>query len=268
LASTTVSGLIVSTTTTTTAINTGISPTNAAAAGTSGYIQFDGLIVTSVSSSSSPNPTTQIFAQNPAYPTVIDDGASTSAPSSTALISCEQFATDSATTGTPMICPTPSLVATLSTATTSNAYYNPYAVQLDASTQLLLSDRTTAVLGNITSGDTINVYGYYNADGTINAEIVRDLSKPIGAGATGVSSTLGATALGTTDDTSTLQAELNQLTALVAQLSTEVATQTASVTLATTTPLTTGTECPMIPAGSTVGCVGIPSSTATDTIYM
>ena len=53
-----------------------------------------------------------------------------------------------------------------------------YRIEVDASTELYLRDRTPATLSNFAAGDQINVFGYYNADGSIQAYLVRDLSKP------------------------------------------------------------------------------------------
>jgi hypothetical protein len=56
--------------------------------------------------------------------------------------------------------------------------YQPYRIEVDSSTHLLLRDRTAAGLGDFASGDQINVFGYYNSDGSIQAYLIRDLSKP------------------------------------------------------------------------------------------
>jgi hypothetical protein len=53
-----------------------------------------------------------------------------------------------------------------------------YRIEVDASTELYLRDRTPATLSDFAAGDQINLYGYYNADGSIQAYLVRDLSKP------------------------------------------------------------------------------------------
>ncbi len=53
-----------------------------------------------------------------------------------------------------------------------------YRIEVDASTELYLRDRTPTTLSDFAAGDQINVFGYYNTDGSIQAYLVRDLSKP------------------------------------------------------------------------------------------
>ena len=57
--------------------------------------------------------------------------------------------------------------------------YQPYRIEVDATTELSLRDRTSAGLSDFAAGDQINVFGYYNTDGSIQAYLVRDLSKPM-----------------------------------------------------------------------------------------
>lgn len=54
-----------------------------------------------------------------------------------------------------------------------------YRIEVDSNTEFMLRDRTAAQLSDFSAGDQINVYGYYNTDGSIQAFIVRDLSKPV-----------------------------------------------------------------------------------------
>ena len=53
-----------------------------------------------------------------------------------------------------------------------------YQIAVSSDTRLLLRNRTIATLGDFSSGDQINVFGYYANDGSIRALIVRNLSKP------------------------------------------------------------------------------------------
>jgi hypothetical protein len=56
--------------------------------------------------------------------------------------------------------------------------FAPYRIEVDASTRLLLRDRTAGTPADFSAGDMINVFGFYNSDGSIQAYLVRDLSKP------------------------------------------------------------------------------------------
>jgi hypothetical protein len=238
-----------STATSSTTFSTG-STTSLTEAG-SGYLQLDDLVVTAVASSSMP---TQIYAANPVYPTMpmtptmmATSTSDVMAPTA-ASITCESFVTDSATIGTYVGCPTPAIAPTLMTtnasstgnaSSSSSTYYSPYTLQIDSTTQLLLSGRAPAVLANFAPGDIINVYGYYNSsDGIMAAEIVRDLSKPASMTVPSVSevTTVEGTTSGVTSSsaTATLQADLSQLETLVTQLQAQVtgtATSSASVTM-------------------------------------
>ncbi|HVM77035.1 MAG TPA: DUF5666 domain-containing protein, partial [Candidatus Paceibacterota bacterium] len=55
----------------------------------------------------------------------------------------------------------------------------PYRIEVSAQTELMLRDRSVASLSDFSNGDQINVFGYYNTDGSIQAYIVRDISKPV-----------------------------------------------------------------------------------------
>lgn len=53
-----------------------------------------------------------------------------------------------------------------------------YRIEIDASTRLRLRDGSSATLADFAAGDHINTYGIYSSDGSIQALIVRDISKP------------------------------------------------------------------------------------------
>lgn len=163
----------------------------------SGFVQFNNLTVESVSAS---NPPAEILASNPNIYTVMGTTNGTAIPSTPSVmaapsVSCLKFDTQSSASGRAISCPTPpsSTTTTLQFATgtatggTSASpmiyppypfRYQPYRIEIDASTQLILRDRTVATLASFSSGDQINVFGYYNTDGSIQAYLVRDLSKP------------------------------------------------------------------------------------------
>jgi hypothetical protein len=221
----------------------------------SGYIQLNGLTVATVSSASVPS---QILAVNPNYSTQV--GTNTWS-TTTATVSCQSFTSDSDAIGMTATCPVPPSITSTTTdmtaSTTATAsssantlWYSPYTIELTTATKLLLANRTSAVLSNFTPGDTINVYGYYNGNGTINAEIIRDLSKPA-----------SITAM---TNTTTIQAEIAQLETLVTQLEQEL-NGTSSSTASTTSSTA---MCPMMTATSTLGTCGTSSSTASGTIMM
>jgi hypothetical protein len=126
------------------------------------------------------------------------------------MATCKQFATDISPTGSPIACPT--LPTALLTITTNQA------------TQTLLNNRSATTLASIAPGDPINVYGYYDGNGTINAEIIRDTSRTT----SGMTPTIN---MGTTTNTTAdLQAEINQLEVLVNQLEAELAISTSTGT--------------------------------------
>jgi trimeric autotransporter adhesin len=252
----------VTTTTGSSTTTTTVVPVITSTAGAIGeYIQIDGLVVASIPATGTAEPV-QIMAANPAYDTVTASGAVMSA--STAAVDCTQFATDSSPTGIAVTCPTPPATTMMANTTSSSSpngnYYSPYMINVNAATQLEMSDRTSATLADITPGDTINVYGYYDGNGIIDVEILRDMSKPVGG---------AMTSTGTTS-TAALQAELNQLEALVAQLESELTMSTSTtVDVGASSSLGTSLYCPMIPAGasSSVTCPppGAPTTTASGT---
>ncbi len=137
---------------------------------TPGFVQFNTLTVQSVAATVS-NTTGVITAT----------GAST----------CLRFNSESDAQGESIACPmqaqtapgTPTAVANGSTSSTNYmpvppVYQNTVTIEVSPSTQLILRDRTQASLSDFSQGDQINVFGYYNADGSIQAYLVRDISKP------------------------------------------------------------------------------------------
>jgi hypothetical protein len=144
-----------------------LTPTPASATPSAGYIQFNDLAVTSISagtSSASGSTSGAVIIATPL-----------SQPGT-----CLSFTGPTDTVGTSVSCPIPP-TGTVSTSSPTGTY----SIDLTGSTQLLLSNRATAILGNITSGDVINVYGYYDGAGNVQAQIVRDLSKPAAPGVIG-----------------------------------------------------------------------------------
>jgi hypothetical protein len=84
-------------------------------------------------------------------------------------IMCYHFENQGSLTSNAIACPVPP----------PTPRGNSYRIEIDAATQLMLRDRTTATLGSFAVGDDINVYGYYNTDGSIQAYLIRDTSKPL-----------------------------------------------------------------------------------------
>lgn len=167
-----------------------------------GFIQFNNLTVQSVSGT---NPPAEILATNDAIMPMM--GAATppgaagisnpSASASAGTGTCYKFDSENSRSGTAVACPSrPPIAASSTTSGTVSGNagnapapmmypypypirYQPYRIEIGPSTQLYLRDRTTATLGDFAPGDQINVFGYYNTDGTIQAYLVRDLSKPV-----------------------------------------------------------------------------------------
>jgi len=165
----------------------------------SGFIQFNNLTVESISATSPP---AEIVASNPVvYPMMgatsvsgVMPKASAAAPS----VTCIRFNSESSLTGSNISCPATSLANDASTSAkvpeagmnsagsavivsppSMPIRYQPYRIEVDNSTRLMLRDRTVASLADFSSGDQINVFGFYNGDGSIQAYIVRDMSKPV-----------------------------------------------------------------------------------------
>ncbi len=155
-----------------------------------GFIQFNNLTVESVSGT---NPPAEIIASNPdIFPMM--GATSAGAPTKTAVttptasVSCYKFETQDSAAGQVISCPTPQSISGAAGNTPSPTMYpqpsypvnsEPYRIEVGASTTLMLRDRTVATLSNFSSGDQINIFGYYNSDGSIQAYLIRDLSKPI-----------------------------------------------------------------------------------------
>jgi Domain of unknown function (DUF5666) len=166
----------------------------------SGFVQFDNLVVQSVSSESVPAEiVATISAPIPAMDSYSGTGGSAMAaptaqsvpaePSAVSSMSCYQFSTEASNNGTPITCPTPPSTATTSSASAATPsaaampaiiypYQVSYSIEIGSSTELMLRDRTPATLNDFAAGDTINVFGYYNPDGSIQAYLVRDTSEP------------------------------------------------------------------------------------------
>lgn len=106
-------------------------------------------------------------------------------------VRCLGFFGRNPTSGTLIPCPTPPPIPIMPQPVTSGttggavpAQPSPlisgtYRIEVSAATHLMLSDRAAAALADFAVSDQINVYGIYNDDGTIDALIVRDLSKPV-----------------------------------------------------------------------------------------
>ena len=149
-----------------------------------GFIQFNNLTVQSVSAS---NPPAEIVANAPGIvPMMSTYGASAAGGQGT----CYKFDSQDAARGSAIACPqTESVNAPASAPSEPSGSsgqgtmmypirYQPYRIEVSATTNLYLRDRTAANLSDFTAGDQINVFGYYNADGSIQAYLIRDLSKP------------------------------------------------------------------------------------------
>ncbi len=160
----------------------------------SGFLQFNNLTVESVSGTNLP---AEILASNPnIYPMMGASDANTgtvappAAPSAASGVTCYKFNDQDAERGQTITCPAPKVAPSATTPVTQPASgntvsptmypirYQSYRIAVDASTRLLLRDRTIATLSDFSAGDKINVFGYYNNDGSIQAYLVRDLSKP------------------------------------------------------------------------------------------
>jgi hypothetical protein len=147
-----------------------------------GFLQFNNLTVTGLTPASTPGSLGQIYANaaTTLVPLPVSAGASSGGASMTVGVSnpCFQFQSAAGTQSTAIRCPVPP-VYNGSTSTPVS-----YTIDVTATTRLMLSDRSVATLSSFAPGDTINVFGYYNTDGSIQAYVVRDLSKS-GSGTTG-----------------------------------------------------------------------------------
>lgn len=122
---------------------------------TSGFVQFDSLTVQGLVPATTPGTVGAIVAT-----------ASVTNP-------CYQFQSETDAVGTAVMCPMPAAQNGSSTNSIT------YTIEISSTTELMLSDRSPATLSDFAAGDEINVFGYYNADGSIEAYLVRDLSKPV-----------------------------------------------------------------------------------------
>lgn len=233
---------VYATTTGTTTTSPTAVPSGSAVPLAAGYLQLDGLTVTGVSAAGTVP--MQIVATAPA------GGAS-----------CEQFPDNSSADGTSVACPVPAAMMTPTSSTSSPSYYNPYVIVVDPASQVETSDRASTTVATIMPGDTINAYGYYNGTGTLDAEVVRDLSHSSADAAGGVGTEASEIA--------SLQAQLSYLETLVMQFAAQLGLSTSTMA-SSTLPV----SCPMIPAGatSTAGCppassTSTPTSTVTPPIY-
>ena len=80
----------------------------------------------------------------------------------------------------PMVLPAPGTSSSTAGSTTL-PFSTPtgYRIEISSATRLYLRDRNTGNLSDFSSGDQINVFGFTNADGSIQAVLVRNLSKPV-----------------------------------------------------------------------------------------
>lgn len=156
-----------------------------------GFIQMNNLVVESVSSESRP---AEILADFGYYPMplmmnggVPQSGAGVSTPETLPVSAqCYRFSDENASLGSKVQCPEPSFSATSSSAPgVSNVlppnefpYRNFYRIEVALDTRLLLRDRLPGALSDFVKGDQINVFGFQNKDGSLQAFIVRNLSKP------------------------------------------------------------------------------------------
>lgn len=164
-----------------------------------GFLQLNNLSVVSVSAQNAP---AEIIATGPGYlpmmgangasagtgtgmgmmgsasnPSVVANPPVASAPLTSANATCLRFTNENDATGVQAPCPMP---PARESSTAAYPYRGQtYRIEVDASTKLLLRDRTSAILSNMNAGDQINVFGYYNADGSVQAYLVRNLSKPV-----------------------------------------------------------------------------------------
>lgn len=164
-----------------------------------GFIQFNNLVIESVSASSPP---AEILAGY-SYPIPLMGATSRASDSSNmssagqarvpaAAGQCYRFKSQNSNAGQSVHCPTPPSTNPSAVSTTPGMpsspgvgggtmpiYPRPYRIEVDSSTRLILRDRTDASLSDFSAGDKINIFGYYNNDGSIQAYLVRNLSKPM-----------------------------------------------------------------------------------------
>lgn len=151
---------------------------------TNDIVQFDNLTIQNVSSQTLPS---EITAGYTVYPMTGGTSGGTMAPKAPSSaptatppqIYCKRFYNLQSGQSTSIPCP---VVNVSSTSVSPNLYPYPggysYRIEVDQNTRLFLRDRTSAALADFSVGDQINVYGFYNANGSIQALVVRDMSKP------------------------------------------------------------------------------------------
>jgi hypothetical protein len=123
------------------------SPTTTVRPDTGDIVQFNNLVVSSVSGTTVP--------------------AEIVATPEKSSVRCLRF-NESSGASQSIACPAP-----------ASGTETSYRIQIETDTILLLKNRARATLADFATGDIINVYGFYNQDGTIRGLVVRDLSKPI-----------------------------------------------------------------------------------------
>lgn len=150
-------------------------------------IQFDNLTISSISGTSLP--ATIYASPGYAYPmsSMGSDLQKSPAPMTGKDIKCYMFSGSDAAIKTETTCPQPAGQETSSGSAQSaqgiqmmppTVLPYQYRIQVSQDTRLMLRNRETATLSDFVAGNQINVYGYYNADGTVRALVVRNLSKP------------------------------------------------------------------------------------------
>ena len=146
-----------------------------------GFVQFSNLTIQSVSSNTIP---AEILATTDFYlMPMTETGAANPTINPISSVKCLKFENENSAAGRTITCPTPS-----STSSTGSKTYSPnqlsiayplYRIEVDQNTRLYLRDKTQATLSDFASGDKINVFGFYNSDGSIQAYIARNISKPV-----------------------------------------------------------------------------------------
>jgi hypothetical protein len=147
-------------------------------------MQFNNLTIQSVSANTPP---AEIIASTNVY--ILEKGeskpgATPAAPAVPSSIQskCARYTDKESNSGTAITCPTPAMQAATSTSASAMVYPyrgGTYKIEVSATTHLMLRDRTAAALADFTVGDQINVFGIYNQDGSVDALIVRNISKPV-----------------------------------------------------------------------------------------
>lgn len=152
--------------------------------GNNAIMQFNNLTIQSVSANTPPaeivaSTNVYILEKNESKP-----GATPATPAvpSSIQVKCLKYLNKESGSGTAITCPTPATQAVTSTSASAMVYPyrgGMYKIEVSATTHLMLRDRTAATLTDFTVGDQINVFGIYNQDGSVDALIVRNISKPV-----------------------------------------------------------------------------------------